>query len=539
MSLRLRFTLLACAAMLVSACSSLPVPDSGERATDSSGAVPAPAAVAPAQQQQAGSDEGQAPLPGAVPAEAIPLKQSPAVPATDAAAASTAADAAHQETRSEEIAEGEAVPDAATTAAAPEPGALTMMEDIPPNTFIVTAAVKDESHPFYGIGDPRGLVVNGVQGKELIVVRGETYTFKVDTGVQHDFYLSTSSRGWGAATWTHGVKGNFTYDGVVTFTPDKDTPDLLYYQCRNHKNMGSMIHVVDKGGEDKVKLGVKPEAAPKGSAAARPPVTSAFTGNGSAAAQKVRFAEMFINMSPATRRIEASDNRRARDTLEEARSELAAAQKELGKDDEAALVRVDRALRLMTEAGKLVPNPAQLAEQKSRYEEQLHGVETFKESYQRNYDLMVKKKGEKNVPSLDMDEVDRRIGDARRLASDDQYVEANRVLHEVQRELTGTLSKMLDDEVMSYELNFATPAEEYEYELSRYKSYEELIPLAIEQKRPPKQTVALMDRFVAKGQEIHALALDEAKAGNYPKAIQMLQGATSHMQRALRIAGVR
>jgi len=105
--------------------------------------------------------------------------------------------------------------------------------------------------------------------------------------------------------------------------------------------------------------------------------------------------------------------------------------------------------------------------------------------------------------------------------------------------ITGALTELLADQTMDYTLTFDTPQEEYEYELSRYKSYEELIPIAIEQKNPPKQTLALMDGFVDKAKGIYEMSVPKAKEGDYKTAIQMLQGATSHLQRALRVVGVR
>ncbi len=125
-----------------------------------------------------------------------------------------------------------------------------------PADFIVVSATKDKTHPYYDKGTDIGFVVNGVQGGSLVLVRGKTYTFDIETGVQHDFYLATRAIGWGSSTLTEGVKGNFTYKGIVTFTPTAATPDTVYYACRNHKYMGGEIHVVNRGEEGKFK-GVK------------------------------------------------------------------------------------------------------------------------------------------------------------------------------------------------------------------------------------------------------------------------------------------
>lgn len=413
-----------------------------------------------------------------------------------------------------------------------------MMTEEGPADFVITAAVKDPKHPFYGVGHTQGLVVNGESGKELIVVRGQGYLFKVDTGVQHDFYLSTSPRGWGAATLADGVRGNFTYNGLVEFTPGPQTPALVYYQCRNHKNMGSMIHVVNKGDEGTVKLGVRPESgdAADAAAAARP---AANGGADSPARQRLRFAQMFIDMSPATKRIESGSNGEAKLMLGRARDTLKLAQQLLdkGKDDE-ALARINDAMQAVTEAGKLVPDDSQQAEQKARYDEHVHAVQTFRDSYQRNYKLMTQKKGKK-VQGLDLQDLDGKVAQAQALAAAQKYVEANRLLGELQRTLTTGLASLLEDEVVSYELTFDSPQEQYEYELSRYHSHEELVPLAIEQKQPSQQILDLMNRFVDRAKEIHGLALKEGEKKNYGEAIQMLEGATSHLQRALQTVGVR
>lgn len=111
--------------------------------------------------------------------------------------------------------------------------------------FNVTSANKDKTHPYYGQGDGMGFVVNGVHGRILELVRGKTYTFNVDTGVMHDFYLAKKPVGWGKAALTEGVQGNYTYKGVVTFKPAADTPDVVYYVCRNHKFMGGEIRIVN------------------------------------------------------------------------------------------------------------------------------------------------------------------------------------------------------------------------------------------------------------------------------------------------------
>ncbi|MEW6313063.1 MAG: hypothetical protein AB1513_03295 [Pseudomonadota bacterium] len=125
--------------------------------------------------------------------------------------------------------------------------------------FKVTSDLKDASHPYYNQGSPEGFVVDGVQGKTLVVVRGKTYTFGIDTGVMHDFYLSTKPKGWGGSVLTAGVDHNFTYKGTTTFRPSAETQNEVYYACRNHQYMGGKIMVVNPGEEGKAQAAIEAE----------------------------------------------------------------------------------------------------------------------------------------------------------------------------------------------------------------------------------------------------------------------------------------
>ena len=51
----------------------------------------------------------------------------------------------------------------------------------------VTVVTKDATHPYFGIGSPAGYALDGVQGKELTLIRGVTYSF-------NDFSYGADSR---------------------------------------------------------------------------------------------------------------------------------------------------------------------------------------------------------------------------------------------------------------------------------------------------------------------------------------------------------
>jgi hypothetical protein len=411
-----------------------------------------------------------------------------------------------------------------------------------PYVFMVAAGEKDSTHPYYGVGSKLGFIVNGVQGKPLVVVRGKTYTFKVDTGVMHDFYFSLASAGWGTTAYTDGVEGQFIYKGVATLTPGAQTPDLIYYACRNHKNMGGPIYVVNPGEENTPLAQLEARAKPAAGAgpAEGVPVRPQAGVTQQQVNQKIQFADMFINQSDTAKRIKDSGNGDALALYDSARSQFTAARQAYGRASYGeSLGLIDDALRMMSDAARAIPKEAQVEGQRQRFEELLRGTKDYEASYKRNYDQIAAKKGKGSLPSIDLNEVHLAMDQAQTLANDGQYPQAVSILTDAQTTLTTALTRLLDDQSITYEVNFETPKDEYEYELSHYLSYEELVPLAIEQKQPPKETIDMMNQLVDRAKEIKKLSEPEAAKGNYKEAILMLQGATDRIQQALKVVGVR
>jgi len=114
--------------------------------------------------------------------------------------------------------------------------------------FSVISQLKNHSHPYFGTGSGNGYTIDGVQGKELTLIRGITYSFSV-LAPGHPFFISTSPVGGPAnlaSEVTEGVTGSMVTNGTLTFTPNASHPNLLYYQCGAHNNMGWRINIVDQ-----------------------------------------------------------------------------------------------------------------------------------------------------------------------------------------------------------------------------------------------------------------------------------------------------
>jgi tetratricopeptide (TPR) repeat protein len=398
-----------------------------------------------------------------------------------------------------------------------------------PNHFVLTSALKDASHPFYGKGHAIGFLVDGAAGKELVVERGQTYTFEVDTGPRHDIYLSKKEIGWGGAPLAKGVEGAYVHKGRMTFKPTADTPDNIYYACRDHPYMGGTIHVVNPG----EKLVLKEHAASGSSKkSAGPSVTEAKV------KQKLVFAEMIIN-SQTAKRVMASQNDEAKKILENARKILAEG-KEKSKAGalSEALDMFNRSLKMMREAKRLVPTNADIAQLAESYKEMLTEIKDYQKSHKDNIKHMEKTGAIPDEARYDEEAFSQMLAEAQSLADKKDYAKANVLLKQAQKVVTEALHKMLDSKTLVYDLNFETPADEFAYELKRFSGYEELIPVAIEAKKPAAGAIKLMDSFLNKGRKRRDEAQTKADAGDYDAAIAMLQQATKSVRRALRMVGV-
>jgi hypothetical protein len=407
-----------------------------------------------------------------------------------------------------------------------------------PNTFIVTVGMKAASHPSLGKGHAMGFLINGVSGKQLVLERGKSYTFDIRTDPKHDVYLSNKVIGWGSAAVTEGVTGAYTYKGKMIFRPGKSTPDNVYYSCRNHPHMGALIQVINPGEKAKA---IKQSTVSSPAAAAirslgakgmKPSVTA------SKVKQKLMFAEM-MSKSRSSKRVLASQNSEAKLLLNNAKSLITKGHKKSAAGElSEALTLADRSLKLMSEATRLVPGKEEMAQLAEDYKSSLVEIQDYQKSHKANLTRLEKLGSVSNDARYNEAEVAKKLTAAQALADKKNYMRANVLLGEVVETVTVALHKMLDSSTIVYDLNFATAVDEYDYELKRFIGYEELIPVAIEAKKPAPGAIKLMQSFHEKARKRRDQAIVKAAEGKHGDAIAMLQQATKTVRRALRMVGV-
>lgn len=396
-------------------------------------------------------------------------------------------------------------------------------------TFFVSSGEKTTEHPFYAQGNKMGFAVDSIFGKELVLTRGATYIFDVDTNVKHDFYFSTHAKGWGASAITEGVIGQFIYKGKVAFSPNELLPERIFYACRNHKYMGGLIHIINKG-ETVVLEGSNLNSAIQNASAS-------ISEND--IKQKIAIARI-MTTGEAAQRVESSSDSSAKGLLNKAKTDISAAETSLKAGNNGkSLKAVTTALDNVKAAIDMVPLESSMIDQRAKYSELVDNYKIYRDSYAQQYALAKINGDIKFDAQINPKTLQKMDDDAVVLSKNGKYAEANRILSQALEMVIIALTSVFEGQQVVYDKSFATAVEEFEYELARNKGFEDLIPIAIAQKRPSAGAIKLMDSYVAKSKKIAAEAKDFAAKGDHATAVLGLQESTRQIQRALVSAGVR
>ena len=86
----------------------------------------------------------------------------------------------------------------------------------------------------------------GLTGAEndptITLVRGQEYQFVNNMGA-HPFRIQSTPNGSTGTQYNDGVTNNDVSNGTLTWDVQFDAPDVLYYQCTAHPNMGGRIEI--------------------------------------------------------------------------------------------------------------------------------------------------------------------------------------------------------------------------------------------------------------------------------------------------------
>jgi len=175
-----------------------------------------------------------------------------------------------------------------------------------------------------------------------------------------------------------------------------------------------------------------------------------------------------------------------------------------------------------------------LARDKRRYQEKKRQLDAFHQSYV----LLVEERGDQVRAALDEEKYRVRVGRAAELAASGKYVDAYALADGANHQMIEALRVLRDKETVEYRLEFASPADEYEYETRRFQSQKMLLQMLVAEKDPSPDSRALISSFVDQADSIYRQAEGLAKVGNHEQAVDEQERAVQELVKAMRVAGV-
>lgn len=250
---------------------------------------------------------------------------------------------------------------------------------------------------------------------------------------------------------------------------------------------------------------------------------------------KETMVKRLLTDSPVAQRIVLSGSDEAKALFAKAQEQYNAASAALkGGDLARANEAFNDALWSVGKARQLVPDNAnQKVELKVRYQRLLESTETLRASYSRHA-ARAKSAGAER----DLEQVDKLVADAKNYSNTEQLAEANRNLERAEQMLMAGLNRTLGSVTLEYAEKFDSPADEFNYELDRNRSFADLVPLAVGELKPGEDAKKLIERYVEQNRALREQAQTQAKSKNYTEAIKVLKNGTGYLQRALLAAGL-
>lgn len=256
--------------------------------------------------------------------------------------------------------------------------------------------------------------------------------------------------------------------------------------------------------------------------------------------QKLQLVKMMMTQSTAIDRATHSKDAAVKQKADNLLALYARAYNAFEEGDTAGAEKLlDEVMRNITEIARQVPDPHQIeADQRARYEELAESMRGIQVTYQEMRNNM--SPDDKHLPALNanLKRIRNLVEQAQALAQQKRYQEASKLLENGYTTGVSDLNKLMGSEVTTYVFDFATPAAEFDHVMARYRSYEELVPIARAELKPGADSSKLSERYIQESRAARDSALKQAAGGNHKVAIITLHEAIRLLQTALRTIGL-
>ena len=250
-------------------------------------------------------------------------------------------------------------------------------------------------------------------------------------------------------------------------------------------------------------------------------------------AKQLESVGLLIEKSSAARRIEGSALPAALARRDEARElyRQAALALSTGNTGEAGRL-LNAATKALFEGARLATSP-QMGEDKKKhdFETRLNGVKALLQAQQR---LIREKNADPKTVELAAS-IERATREAERLYAANKLDEALAALDKGYAQLKGSVEKMREGDTLVRSLHFATPADEYRYEIDRNDAHLMLMKTLQEQN---KGIDSMAQKFLDSAADLRKQAEAAAAKSDYEAGIKLLEDSTQDLVRAIRNSGI-
>jgi hypothetical protein len=111
--------------------------------------------------------------------------------------------------------------------------------------FILSGAVVRATDFTVTASGTSAYVIGGVNNPGLTLQRGKTYTFAINSGGAHPFWIKTIQGSGSGNGYNAGVATNGLTSGTLTLVLPTNAPNTLFYNCGNHSPMTGTISIIN------------------------------------------------------------------------------------------------------------------------------------------------------------------------------------------------------------------------------------------------------------------------------------------------------
>lgn len=265
------------------------------------------------------------------------------------------------------------------------------------------------------------------------------------------------------------------------------------------------------------------------SLAAEPPSAAAIE-------SRLAFVEKLVLESSAALQVEQSGSAKAVELRTSAERHVRAAREQYSAGNYAAAgTELNDAVHLMQAAVQATHTAGDVSDKDLRdYEGRRQTVEALLRAHERV-------SAEKNIGQghdVLLDAVTPALAESDRLLQDGQVSAARASLDETYERVKLAVEELRGGDTLVRELNFATPEEEYRYELDRNDTHQMLITVLLAEKLDNPRLQERAEPFIVDADRLRTKASEAAAARDFDAAIDLLEQSTRELIRAIRSAGV-